>query len=468
MAVFNIVKLSKLEGAKRLDADYYQPEFELIKESLKKIGEPLGNLISYIKHPTEIKRIYETKGIPYILAENIHSNFWILQFTEKRYISEEIATQIPENRLEVGDVLLTRTGANFGDACVYLGEPYPAYASAHIIIIRPSKISGEYLAAFFNTRYGKKLIKRGWYGSSQPEISPTYLVTLPIPQLGIENEITSIVRNAYDLYRRSQFLYSQAETLLLEELGLKDFKPKYKKTYTANLSYAFSARRIDAEYFQLAYEEVIEKIKNYKNGFVSLLKHVEDVKPNFDPTKYPDKIFSYVELADIDSSIGVIHSVNEIKGEKAPSRARRMLKEGDVIVSSVEGSLEKVALVDKEHDGCLASTGFFQFRPLDILPEVLLVLSKTIVLQSQLKKRCSGTILTAVPKESLRDIIIPILPLSIQQKIASLVQQSHEARRKAKKLLEVAKRAVEIAIEKNEKEALDYISKALPFQSSEI
>jgi len=34
------------------------------------------------------------------------------------------------------------------------------------------------------------------------------------------------------------------------------------------------------------------------------------------------------------------------------------LKEGDVIVSSVEGPLEKVALIDKEHDACLASTGF--------------------------------------------------------------------------------------------------------------
>jgi restriction endonuclease S subunit len=135
------------------------------------------------------------------------------------------------------------------------------------------------------------------------------------------------------------------------------------------------------------------------------------------------------------------------------------LKEGDVIVSSVEGSLEKVALVDREHDTCLASTGFFQFRPLNILPEVLLVLSKTIILQLQLKKLCSGTILTAVPKESLRDIIIPLLPLSIQQEIASLVQQSHEARKKAKELLEIAKRAVEIAIENIEAEALDYISK---------
>jgi hypothetical protein len=53
----------------------------------------------------------------------------------------------------------------------------------------------------------------------------------------------------------------------------------------------------------------------------------------------------------------------------------------------------------------------------------------------------------------------PLLPLSIQQEIASLVQQSHEARKKAKELLEIAKRAVEIAIENSEAEALDYISK---------
>jgi len=236
------------------------------------------------------------------------------------------------------------------------------------------------------------------------------------------------------------------------------------------LSELEGAKRIDAEYFQPAYEEVIQKIKQYPNGFSKLLKHTENVKPDFDPTKYPDKIFYYIELADIDSSIGVIHSVNEVKGEEAPSRARRLLKEGDVIVSSVEGSLEKVALVDKEHDGCLASTGFFQFRPLDILPEVLLVLSKTIVLQSQLKKKCSGTILTAVPKESLRDIVIPILPLSTQQEVASLVQESHEARRKAKELLEVAKRAVEIAIKKNEKKRWTIFlnrrenKEALPFQ----
>jgi restriction endonuclease S subunit len=141
---------------------------------------------------------------------------------------------------------------------------------------------------------------------------------------------------------------------------------------------------------------------------------VQDFEPNFDPTKYPEESFCYVDLADIDSSIGIIQNTNDIKGQESPSGARIILKKNDVIVSSVEGSLEKVALVDKEHDGCLASTGFFQFRPLKISPEVLLIISKTLVLKSQLKKKCLGTILTAIPKKFLSDIVIPLLPFLTQ------------------------------------------------------
>ena len=54
---------------------------------------------------------------------------------------------------------------------------------------------------------------------------------------------------------------------------------------------------------------------------------------------------------------------------------------------------------------------------------------------------------------------IPILPDKTQKEIALLVQQSHEARSKAKGLLEIAKKAIEIAIERDEKEAMKFISK---------
>jgi restriction endonuclease S subunit len=466
MAVFSIIKLSELEGAKRIDAEYYKPELMFINEILKKreIIE-IGKVADVVDGPFGSSlhaENYVEKGIPFLRVHNVTEE-GLLNLSDLVFIREEDHERLKSSEALPGDVIITKTGW-IGFATVITDDIKKCNYRADLAKIRlrtTTRLDPYFVAMFLNSKYGRLQTKRLMSGARGDRILAINIKTIVIPYLNnkIQKEIRYIYSLAIEQYKNSITLYSQAENLLLEELGLKDFKPKYEKTYIANLSDAFTAHRIDAEYFQPAYEEVIEKIKNYKNGFVPLLKPVENVKPDFDPTKYPDKIFSYVELADIDSSIGVIHSVNEIKGEEAPSRARRLLKEGDVIVSSVEGSLEKVALVDKEHDGCLASTGFFQFRPLDILPEVLLVLSKTIILQSQLKKRCSGTILTAVPKESLKDIIIPIFPLSIQQKIASLVQQSHKARRKAKELLEIAKRAVEIAIEESEEKAQEYIQK---------
>ena len=462
MAVFSIIKLSELEGAKRIDAEYYKPEYlKLSSKIISKGSSKLGNISSLLTDGDHGNPEYSTEGIPYVTSENLNELGVDIKGCNK--ISYEYAKKIRKDCFTTeGNILLTTVG-KIGISTIAQLSGIALSRDIARIIIRKNTFYPEFISVYLNSRIGLLLTERESVGSVQKGLYLVQIRNLKIPKISniLQNRIKQIFLNAIKSYKQSLFFYSQAENLLLEELGLKDFKPKYEKTYTAKLSDVFSAHRIDAEYFQPAYEEVSKMIKEYPNGFSRLLKHVENVNPNFDPTKYPEQTFSYVELADIDSSIGVIHSVNDLKGEEAPSRARRLLKEGDVIVSSVEGSLEKVALVDKEHNGCLASTGFFQFRPLDILPEVLLVLSKTIVLQSQLKKKCSGTILTAVPKESLRDIIIPILPLSTQQKIALLVQQSHEARRKAKELLEVAKKAVEIAIEKNEKEALDYISKSI-------
>ena len=173
---------------------------------------------------------------------------------------------------------------------------------------------------------------------------------------------------------------------------------------------------------------------------------IEDVPAKFIPK--PDENYHYVELANINSSIGIIDGYSEVLGKEAPSRAKRILRQGDVIVSSVEGSLGKVALVDKTQEGFLASTGFFQFRSKEILPEVLLILAKSLIVKMQLQKRCAGTILMAVPSETLENILIPVVAKPVQQKIAELVRKSHEARKKSKELLEEAKRKVEAMIEK--------------------
>jgi len=256
-------------------------------------------------------------------------------------------------------------------------------------------------------------LERSVRGAVQTGLNIEDLKSLPvfIPPQREQESIASSILNAKQEHDKSKCLYSQAEDLLLEELGLKDYQPIEELSYIIKLSDVKSAHRVDADYYQPKYEKLISKIKNGKI-FPDILKNVPS---NFNTADQPEKTFRYVELSNIDSSIGIIDGYSEVLGQEAPSRAKRILKTGDVIVSSVQGSLGKVALVSGEQDGFLASTGFFQLRSKEVLPEVLLVLAKSSILQMQLEKQCAGTILTAVPKEGIKNLLIPVLGESLQE-----------------------------------------------------
>jgi len=443
MAQISIIKKSELEGAMRLDAEYYQPKYLGIVRALQALGAvPLSNVAK------PVKRRFTPTDNPFNYIEIAE-----VDIGSGATNAVEIAGMEAPSRAQwivrEGDVIVSavRPARN---AVALIGSSEDDFVcSSGFIVLRPFKTSAEFLFAYLKTSIVASLLDRKTTATMYPAVSWDDVLSLPVvlPDSETQRFVSDKVKKSRQKLKDSDSLYIKAEQLLLDEIGFKDLDLSHQLYYTVPFKKTKEANRLDAEYFQPAYDEVIKRIVGYSNGYSPLLGCVESVKADFDSAKYPDKSFLYVELADIDASIGVIHSASEIKGEDAPSRARRILRKDDVIVSSVEGSLEKVALADEESEGSLASTGFFQFRARTIYPEVLFILSKSIVLQAQLKKECAGTILTAVPNESLKRILVPLLPPETQEKIASLVQQSHEARRKAKELLEEAKRKVEDLVE---------------------
>ena len=58
----------------------------------------------------------------------------------------------------------------------------------------------------------------------------------------------------------------------------------------------------------------------------------------------------------------------------------------------------------------------------------------------QIERDAGGSVIAHWKPEQVKKLQVPILPKSTQQKIANLVRQSHQARKKAKELLEKAKR----------------------------
>lgn len=74
----------------------------------------------------------------------------------------------------------------------------------------------------------------------------------------------------------------------------------------------------------------------------------------------------YVDISSVDLVQGII-STESMTFEKAPSRARRIVKHGDTLVSTVRTYLKAIATINNPPDNLIASTGFAVIRASDDL-----------------------------------------------------------------------------------------------------
>ena len=457
-SVVNFGKVQSQINA-RLDAEYWHPE---AIEIAKIIGQEmtLGNCIKegyrVVYENTEILRTDEAKQMDlpkFIQATDIKSP--MINIENAGYVREEDWQQYPKGRIQKGEILLEVKGDvkkvaivpdDFRDKALVSGTLYKFSVN--------EKVNKYFLAIYLSCNYGQRLKDRLVSNIATPFISKSELYTIPVPCL--DKRIQSEIEKAYVLgvnkQKISQDIYIQAQTLLLSELGFTNWQPKHRLTFVKNYSDTEQVERIDAEYYQPKYEEIAHAIKSCSGGWDTLENLVDLKDENFRPADKTE--YKYIELANIAGN-GEIAGCMIEQGQDLPSRARRKVATGDVIVSSIEGSLDSIALIDEEYDQALCSTGFYVVNSQAFNSETLLVLLKSIVGQLQLKKGCSGTILTAINKNEFGKVILPIIveEKQIQQKVV----ESFRLRKQSRQLLECAKRTVEIAIEKDEQTAIDWL-----------
>jgi len=77
----------------------------------------------------------------------------------------------------------------------------------------------------------------------------------------------------------------------------------------------------------------------------------------------PDYELQYVDIGNVDSS-GKIHEIATFRFGDAPSRARRSVRDGDVIISCVRTYLQAISSIQDPPDNLIVSTGFAVVRPL--------------------------------------------------------------------------------------------------------
>jgi len=135
----------------------------------------------------------------------------------------------------------------------------------------------------------------------------------------------------------------------------------------------------------------------------------------------PNEQICYIEIGDVNSDQGIAQ-FSEYTFSSAPSRARRVIRKGDIIVSTVRTYLKAIASVTDAFDGFIASTGFAVLTPVMINSDFL---GKAILVDGLIGEIISlsrGVSYPSITAEELLNIKIPFPSTNEQIAIASFLE----------------------------------------------
>jgi len=151
-----------------------------------------------------------------------------------------------------------------------------------------------------------------------------------------------------------------------------------------------------------------------------------------DPRARPDSIFTYIDITSVNNTLKQIECPQKVKGAEASVRARRIVRVGDVLVATTRPNLNSVALISKEFDGEICSTGFCVLRcgpELDPFYLFAFVQSKRFV--DSLTDLVQGALYPAVSDKQVLSQTIPWVSMDRQRDTAERISSQLERVRAA-------------------------------------
>lgn len=442
----------------RLEAEFYsQPS------SIKSKFVAGEDAIAFVQYGTSEELNECGNGFPVLRLNEFDGLF--IKNPEK--FCDKIDRETYENlSLKKDDILICRTNGNprlVGKSALVPEDCNFAFAS-YLFRVRPNKdiINPASLAIYLNSRIGRLQIEKNLMVSNQANFSPAKFREIQIPLLceSIQRLIEKIAYLAYQKQESANSYYRSAKQILLSELGLLNWKPKHWFSFIKNYSDTQSPERVDAEYFQPMYEEVLSlakgKVKTFRAEEIFTFRRGDFIDTKYYTTEKTKR--AYIRIKELSNS-GSINGNDVIYLDDAFSgRSPNTLKENDIVMAIIGDTIGKSNLILKEFAGSYFSnnTGRFRLRP-DTKdsydPFYLEALFHSVYIQSQIERAKAQTGQPKIADKEVKNISIPYIPLDKQKKIAEHTRKAIENKEYSKRLLDIAKRGVEISVEKSEKDA---------------
>lgn len=456
----NIASFIETTENKRFDAQFFWPEYV---NSFNKISTLKTDKLSDISHITDGNHLKiaddfdNEKGVRYLRGQDLGRDMMIND-RNIIYIPDSAFEDLKRSHIFTNDILITIVGANTGLVGLVHKAPKKLVANCKLGISRAdtTKILPGYLYTFLSSKYGQDQILRAIRGGGQTGLVLPDMRDLLIVRFSedFEEKIHNAVMISHTNYFEPKSMFEEAQRVIDEELNQRDYSPKHDLSFVHSFSDVSASGRIDADYYQPKYIHLQNVIKSHRDGYSTLQDCLTIKDSNFKVD--PDSEYTYIELSNI-SKDGEISDCKKMKGRLLPSRAKRLVKTGDVIVSSVEGSLSSIAIIDDKLNNAICSTGFYVLSSNELYPETIYTFLKSKYGQMQLKKGCSGTILTAINKPELHKVLVPKFSNESQAKISSLYKKANLLRISAKKTIDECRKAIELAVLVDEKKGISHL-----------
>lgn len=180
-----------------------------------------------------------------------------------------------------------------------------------------------------------------------------------------------------------------------------------------------------------------------KEWTLQRLKYVATCNDEALEDKYEEEFqIEYVDISSVEFPYGIIKT-EIFNFSEAPSRARRLVKQGDILVSTVRTYLKAIAQITPERSHIVASTGFAAVRPkyLDTNFAKFIIESNGFI--NEVIANSKGVSYPAINPGDLMNLCIPVPPLEIQKHIgeflAAKTSQIDTLIRNKQKLIELLK-----------------------------
>jgi type I restriction enzyme S subunit len=313
---------------------------------------------------------YVDAGTPFLRSQDILP-FRIVDDGSK-FITPEFNAKLKKSELRAGDVAIVRTG--FPGTAAVVPQRLDRSNCADLVIATPGpELNPWFLACLMNSAWGKGTVSGVLVGVAQQHfnVGAAKEMRFRCPPIAVQDRIADILSAYDDLIENNT-----RRIAILEDM----------------------ARRLFEAWFGNGADAVWQTVK---------LGQVAAINPESIKPKSPPARIGYIDIASV--SPGKVDQVQWMNFTDAPGRARRIVRDGDVIWSNVRPNRRSFALLLNVEQDTVASTGFSVLRAKAVPWSYLYVATTTFDFSAYLTNRAKGSAYPAVGSEDFADadVLLP-------------------------------------------------------------